>query len=99
MAKRARILCSEYKGDGLVGPARIGRVTYSKTGSTLCYGDEALQSLKGSGFTANSFDVETHEHYWVSGPRKDGQDALYASHLATEIDENVREEHWTKSQI
>jgi len=99
MAKRARIMYIEYKGDGLGGPARIGRVTHSRTGSTLYYSDKTFQSLKGSGFKANYFDVETHEHYWVSGPRKDGQDALYASHLATEIDENVREEHWTKSQI
>jgi predicted nucleotidyltransferase component of viral defense system len=60
MAKRSRIMYIEYKGDGLVGPARIGRVTYSKTGSTLHYGGKAFQSLKGSGFKANYFDVATH---------------------------------------
>jgi hypothetical protein len=85
----------EYKGDDLVGPARIGRVTYSKTGSTLYYGGKAFQSLKGSGFKANYFDVATGEHYWISGPRKDGRDALYATNVATEIDEDVREEYWT----
>jgi len=95
MTKRTRIVYIEYKGEGLVGPARIGRVTYSKTGSTLYYKDKAFQSLKGSGFKANYFDVETHERYWISGPRKDGEDALYATNIRTEIDEDVREEYWT----
>ena len=95
MAKRSRIMYIEYKGDGLVGPARIGRVTYSKTGSTLHYGGKAFQSLKGSGFKANYFDVATGEQYWISGPRKDGADALYATNVPTEIDENVREEYWS----
>ena len=59
MSKRNRIVYIEYKGDGLVGPARIGRVTYSKTGCTLYYGGKAFQSLNGSGFKANYFDVAT----------------------------------------
>jgi hypothetical protein len=80
---------------GLVGPARIGRVTYSKTGCTLYYRGKAFRSLKGSGFKANYYDVETGEHYWISGQRKDGADALYATNVATEIDEKVREEYWT----
>jgi hypothetical protein len=91
---RTRIMYIEYKGDGLVGPARIGRVSYSKTGSTLYYGGKAFQSLKGSGFKANYFEVETGEQYWISGPRKDGADALYATNVRTEIDEDVREEYW-----
>jgi len=95
MAKRSRVMYIEYKGDGLVGPARIGRVTYSKTGSTLYYKDKAFQSLKGSGFKANFFDVKTGEQYWISGPRKDGADALYATNTTTEIDEDAREEYWT----
>lgn len=95
MAKRSRIMYIEYKGDSVVGSARIGRVTYSKTGSTLYYKDKAFQSLKGSGFKANFFDVTTGERYWISGPRKDCADALYATNIPTEIDEDVREEYWT----
>ena len=91
---RTRIMYIEYKGDGLVGPARIGRVTYSKTGSTLYYGGKAFQSLKGSGFKANYYDVETGEHYWFLGPRRDGADALYATNVPTGIDEEIREEYW-----
>ena len=93
---RTRIMYIEYKGESLVGPARIGRVRFSKTGSTVYYRDKAFQSLKGSGFKANYFDVETGEHYWISGPRRDGTDALYATNVRTPIDEDVRKEYWTE---
>ena len=84
----------EYKGDGIEGPARIGRVTFSKTGKTLYYRGRKFASLDGRGFKANYFDEETGEHYWISGCKKDGTDALYST--TVEIDEDVREEYWTK---
>jgi hypothetical protein len=92
---RARIMYIECKGDGLTGPARIGRVSFSKTGRTLYYDGKSFRSLKGTGFKANSFDVETGDHYWISGPRKDGADRLYGERNAVEIDDDVREEYWT----
>jgi hypothetical protein len=85
----------EYKGSGLNGTARIGRVTFSRTGSTLHYGGKSFQSLKG-GYKANYLDVETGEQFWISGPRKDGTDRLYKSDWPVEIDEDVREEYWTE---
>jgi hypothetical protein len=91
-----RIMYIECKGDGLHGSARIGRVTFSRTGATLHYGGKSFQSLKGSGFKANYFDIETGEQYWISGPRKDGTDRLYKSDFPVEIDEDVREEYWTE---
>ena len=81
---------------GLTGPARIGRVTLSKTGATLYYQGRSLQSLKGSGFKSNYFDIETGEHFWISGPKKNGEDSLYATNVPTEIDEDVCEEYWTE---
>lgn len=84
---------------GLHGTARIGRVTFSRTGSTLHYGGKSFQSLKGSGFKANYFCVETGEQYWISGPRKDGADRLYKSDWPVEIDEDVREEYWTEIRM
>ncbi|MGD0732922.1 MAG: hypothetical protein ABR956_16780 [Terracidiphilus sp.] len=90
-----RIMYIEYKGTGLHGSARIGRVTFSRTGATLHYGNKSFQSLKGSGFKANYYCVETGEQYWISGPRKDGTDRLYKSDWPVEIDEDVREEYWT----
>jgi hypothetical protein len=84
----------EYKGDGIVGPAKIGRITFSKTGKTLYYGGRTFASLDGRGFKANYFDVETREEYWISGCKRDGTDALYPT--TVEIDEDVREEYWTQ---
>jgi hypothetical protein len=80
----------------LHGSARIGRVTFSRTGATLYYKDRSFQSLKGSGSKANYFDVESGEQYWISGPRRDGADRLYKSDWPVEIDEDVREEYWTE---
>jgi hypothetical protein len=87
---------TESASGGLHGPARIGRVTFSRTGATLHYRGKSFQSLKGSGFKANYFDVETGEQYWISGPRRDGADRLYKSDWPVEIDEDVREEYWTE---
>ena len=84
----------ESKANGLTGPARIGRVTYSKTGRTLYYRGEAFRSLKGAGFKANYFKVETGEEYWISGPKRDGSDRLYGERVPVDIDEDVREEYW-----
>jgi hypothetical protein len=94
-AMRSRIMYIEYKGNGLTGLARIGRVSFSKTGRTLYYAGRSFQSLKGDGFKANYFDVETGEHYWISGPRRDGADRLYGEAVPIYIDEDVRREYWT----
>ena len=93
---KPRVMYIESKAGGLTGPARIGRVSFSKTGATLCYGGKSFQSLKGSGFKSNYFDVETGEPYWSSGPRRDGRDALYATHIAAEVDADVHSEYWSK---
>lgn len=84
----------EYKGNGLFGPARIGRVEFSKSGRSLYYRGRTFRSLDGHGFKANYFDVESEEHFWISGCRKNGRDALYNTDV--EIDEDVREEYWTE---
>ena len=90
---KSQIMYIEYKGEGLVGPARIGRVTFSKTGKTIHYRGKQFQSLKG-GYKANFFDVDSGEEYWISGCRRDGNDALYPG--VVEIDADVQEEYWTE---
>jgi hypothetical protein len=82
-----------YPG-GLTGPARIGRVKFSKTRRSLEYG--GLHFLKANEFKANFVCEETGEWFWISGPKKQGGDALYATNVAAEIDEDVREEYWTE---
>ena len=92
---RSRIMYIEDKSDGIVGPCRIGRVTLSKAGATLRYDGRSFQSLKGYGFKANYFDVETGQHFWISGPRKDGADGLYGRITQPEdVDSDVAEEYW-----
>ena len=87
----------ESKAEGPAGgEARIGRVRLSKTGRTLCYGGRSFQSLKGSGFKANYFDVESGDEYWISGCKRDGNDRLHGEHVPVEIDDDVREEYWTE---
>ena len=86
----------ESKATGLTGEARIGRVSFSKTGRTLYYRGRAFQSLRGAGFKANYYDIATGEEYWISGPRKDGSDRLYGEPVPVEIDEDVRQEYWTQ---
>ena len=76
------------------GPARIGRVTFTKSGKTLFYGGKTFRRLKGGESKANYFDANTGEHYWISGPKRNGADGLYGPR-PTPIDEDVREEYWT----
>jgi len=76
------------------GPARIGRVTFSKSGRTIYYGSMQLQRARL--FCGNYQNVETGDEYWISGPKKDGRDRYpWAQRSPVEIDEDVREEYWT----
>ena len=93
-SKVPRIMYIESKAGSLNGPARIGRVTFSKTGLSIYY--KGKKFLRIRGFKANYFDAETHDEYWISGPRGDGEDRLYVRNIPVEIDDDVREEYWTE---
>ena len=90
---KTRIMYIENKVDGVSGPARIGRVTFSKSGRSIYYQGRHFETLSGRGFKANYFDCETGEHYWISGCKKNGFDRLYPGVVT--IDPDVREEYWT----
>jgi hypothetical protein len=83
----------EAKGDGVDGPARIGRMRFSKSGQSVYYRGRRYETLAGAGFKANYFDVETGEPVWISGCKKRGGDRLYSGTI--EIDADVRAEYWT----
>jgi hypothetical protein len=91
---KPRIMYIENKSGGLSGPARIGRVTFSKTGRTIYYEGRAFRSLKGNGFKSNYYEIETGDEYWISGPRKDGADRLYGGREPVEIDADAWLEYW-----
>lgn len=94
MIPKQRIMYIEYKGEGIAGPARIGLVKFSKSGKSVHYDGKTFETLRGTGFKANYFDVETGEEYWISGCHKDGRDALYSTEVT--IDEDIREEYWSE---
>ncbi len=89
---KSRIMYIEPGGGLAVAGGRIGRVTFSQTGKTLRYGGSTFRTLNGRGYKENYYEVETGEFYWISGPRRDGNDALYP--MTVEIDDDVREEYW-----
>lgn len=90
---RSRIMYIEDKSAGLEGDARIGRVYFSKTGKTLYYRGLIFRSLKGEGFKANYYEVESGAEYWISGPRKDQNDRLYGGNRGVVVDSDVSEEY------
>ena len=93
---KPRIMYVENKTGGLTGgEARIGWVTFSKTGKTLYYRGRKLQSLKGQGHKSNYFDLATGEEFWISGPKRDGSDQLYGQRGGTHIDADARKAYWT----
>lgn len=90
-----RIMYIEQKsGSDGRGHARIGRVTFSKSGRTLRYGNKSFQSCRGQGISANYFEVETGDEYWISGPKQNGQDRHWAGGGMVHVDEDVVEEYW-----
>ena len=82
----------EYKGDGIVGPARIGWVEVKDRGRRLDYRGQLFRTRRGRGFKSNYYDMNTGEAYWITGCRKDGRNALYSTEV--EVDEDALEEYW-----
>ena len=91
---KTRIMYIENKSEGLNGPARIGRVTFSKSGRSVHYQGRTFLKV-GTGYKYNHIADDNGEKFWISGPRKDGQDRLYpASAMPVEIDDDVSREYW-----
>lgn len=89
---KSKIKYVEKKSDSLRGVGRIVRVQFSKTGRTIYWDGRVLIPLEGFGFKANYCDENTSEEFWVSQPRRDGNDSLFPA--VVEIDRDVREEYW-----
>src|SRR4051812_48297212 len=92
--QRARIMYMERKAGSLTGQARIGRVTFNRTGRTIFYRDQVFRRIVGGGFKSNYYDEATHEDYWISGCKRRGGDQLYATNVPVEIDDDARVEYW-----
>ena len=90
---KTRIMYIEDKSEDLDGPARIGRVTFSKSGRSLHYKGRTFLRV-GSGYKYNHVAEDNGDHFWISGPRKDGADRLYGGSKPVEIDADVEVEYW-----
>lgn len=94
MKNRPEIKYVELKtGFSHGGPAWIGIVSYSKSGRTLYFNGKALQSLKGTGITANYFDIESGDEYWVSGVKKNLQDRHEFGSGMIQVERRIKDEY------
>jgi hypothetical protein len=64
-------LKSGYEHDG---PAWIGQAKFSRTGTTIYFNNRVFKKFRTSQFSANYYDLETEEEYWISGVKKNGKD-------------------------
>lgn len=89
-----RVMYVENKNGDLYGAdARIGWVTFSKTGKTVYYKDKVLKRSGGQGIAGNHYDEETGEEYWISGVKKRGSNTHWAEGGYVEVDEDAMEEY------
>ena len=89
---QSKIMYIELKTDGLRGEGRIGWVTFSKSGKSIYYDNRTLSKAAGRPLKANYFDEDSHEDFWISAPKQNGEDSLFPTII--EIDEDAREEYW-----
>jgi len=89
-----RVMYVENKDGAIDGAsARIGWVTFSKTGHTVYYQGRTLQKTGGQGVRGNFRDQETCEEYWVSGVKKRGSNAHCAEAVKISVDADAFEEY------
>jgi hypothetical protein len=90
---RRRLMYVENKDGSIDGVhARIGWVSFSKTGQSIYYRGLTLQ--KGSGVRGNFFDVASRDEYWVSGVKRQGSNAHWAEQGVTiEVDSDALDEY------
>ena len=66
-----RLMYVESKSGALEGAdARIGWVTFSKTGKSIYYRGRSL--LRAKGVAGNYIDADSGEEFWVSGVKQRG---------------------------
>lgn len=74
--EKRRLMYVEGKESLIDGArARIGWVTFSKSGRSVYYRGLTLSRLKGGGVSGNFFDAETGSEFWVSGVKRKGSNS------------------------
>jgi hypothetical protein len=90
---RRRVMYVENKSGLIDGVrARIGWVTFSKTGKTVYYRGRTL--LKANVTSGNFLDTESGEEFWVSGLKRRGSNVHAAeSGMDLAIDPDAMDEY------
>ncbi|MCH5194018.1 MAG: mannose-1-phosphate guanylyltransferase [Oscillospiraceae bacterium] len=73
------------------GPAWIGKVKISRSGSTVYFNDHAFK--KYNGISGNFIDIESGDEYWISGVKKNGEDRHWAGKGKIIIDSKIIPEY------
>ncbi len=93
--KKSRIMYVECKAsEDHRGGARICRVTFSQSGHTIYSGGRVLRRIKRGGVYGNYEDANTGLEYWVSGPKRNGEDRHWAGGGPVRVDPDVVDEYW-----
>jgi hypothetical protein len=81
--------------DGLLegSRARIGWVSFSKTGRTVYYAGRSLKSIGGRGVRGNFIDEESGEEFWISGIKKRGSNTHVHESTSVVIDDDAQDEY------
>lgn len=95
---KSKIMYIELKsGQSDKGSAWIGKVDFSKSGNTIYFNGLAFKKMTGTAYaysdSANYYDLENREGYWISGIKKDGQDRHWAGGGKIMLDKNIVEEY------
>ena len=92
--KQPRLMYVENKAGLIDGfQARIGWVTFSKTGNTVYYRGLVLNRLRGGGVSGNFTDADTGSEFWVSGVKKRSSNVHWATSVQVHIDEDAQQEY------
>ena len=89
-----RVMYVENKDGEIDGvSARIGWVTFSKSGRTVYYRGRELIRAKGGGIRGNFIDCANRDEYWISGIKQEGSNTHWAERTQVQIDEDALEEY------
>ena len=89
-----RLMYVENKDGDIDGTAaRIGWVTFSRTGLSVHYRGRTFKRAKGGGTRGNYYDEATGEEYWISGVKVRGTNAHWAESVRIEVDADAEEDY------
>ena len=75
------------------GPAVVGEVTFSRTGTTIYFQGLAFRRIRRGGVCGNHRCVNNGDEYWISGVKKRGSNRHWAGggpvHMATGRQSNL----------